>query len=430
MCLRLVASLAALAVAQQEPESYVRPSSMNLDAYKKAKDEAAMLRLLLGNPNAGDAAYYSKLVDIAAELGHCHVLDNALARGGHPHGESGSGPAPQGTDSWMEVASSDDAEKWKGALGEDQAHKVKVDEHATQHPIGVVDHVVDKRPLPLTFACIVQSPAAVECVRSLLEAGADPDAGGGMLAPLNMIVNGGPGASRSASQRAVELAITKMLLAAGADPNASEPFQGCSAAFYAAQKGLDDILEVLVENGADLEMANKGGTNPMMLAAAIFDVPVEAAGGTEATARLLVRLGAKLEPPKAIELELSNGIPTLPENNFLRYGKTELANLVRYVIRNGGDAASPNSRVTPEALALRERLVDEFETAAARFAVGDAVTLQNVSLTYNGLVGTIAGPINSKLSFPVKFAREGLPPKINIKSSNLAAAEDTYSDEL
>ena len=71
-----------------------------------------------------------------------------------------------------------------------------------------------------------------------------------------------------------------------------------------------------MENGADLEMASKGGTNPMMLAAAIFDVP-GAAGGTEATARLLVRLGAKLEPPKAIELELSNGIPTLPDNNFL-----------------------------------------------------------------------------------------------------------------
>ena len=96
----------------------------------------------------------------------------------------------------------------------------------------------------------------------------------------------------------------------------------------------------------------------------------------------------------------------------------------------GGDAASPNSRASPEALALRERLVDEFEAAAARFAVGDAVVLQNVSATHNGLVGTIAGPINSKLSFPVRVAREGLPPKINVKSSNLAAAEDTYSDEL
>ena len=47
-----------------------------------------------------------------------------------------------------------------------------------------------------------------------------------------------------------------------------------------------------------------------------------------------------------------------------------------------------------------------------------------------GLVGTIAGPINSKLSFPVRVSQEGLPPKINIKSSNLAAAEDILSDEL
>ena len=125
----------------------------------------------------------------------------------------------------------------------------------------------------------------------------------------------------------------------------------------------------------------------------------EAAGGTEATARLLVRLGAKLEPPKAIELELSNGIPSCPRTLFAWQDRAR--EFVRYVIRNGGDAASPNSRVTPEALALRERLVDEFEAAAARFAVGDAVVLQNVSATYNGLVGTIAGPINSKLSFPV-----------------------------
>ena len=46
------------------------------------------------------------------------------------------------------------------------------------------------------------------------------------------------------------------------------------------------------------------------------------------------------------------------------------------------------------------------------------------------VVGTFAGRINSKLSFPVRVAREGLPPKVNVKSSNLAAAEDTYSDEL
>ena len=81
-------------------------------------------------------------------------------------------------------------------------------------------------------------------------------------------------------------------------------------------------------------------------------------------------------------------------------------------------------------IVLGAQLVHEFETAAARFEVGDAVVLQNVSAKVNGLVGTIAGPINSKLSFPVRVAKEGLPPKINVKSSNLAAAEDTYSDEL
>ena len=44
MCLRLVASLAVLAVAQQEPRR-ARPSRMNLEALEDYPDEAAMLRL-------------------------------------------------------------------------------------------------------------------------------------------------------------------------------------------------------------------------------------------------------------------------------------------------------------------------------------------------------------------------------------------------
>ena len=235
-----------------------------------------------------------------------------------------------------------------------------------------------------------------------------------------------------------DLQLVTLLLHAGADPNAAEPFQGMSAINYAAQKGLDYLLDVLVAHGADLERANKGGTTPMMVAAATWGIPkdVRAKMGCgescEPTLRLLLRLGAKLEPPQCEGLELRNplGQPAYPEKNLRLFDKIELANLVQYVVRNGGDAASPNSRASPEALALRERLVDEFE-AAARFAVGDAVVLQNVSAKVNGLVGTIAGPINSKLSFPVRVAKEGLPPKINVKSSNLVAvAEETYSDEL
>jgi hypothetical protein len=439
----------------------VRPASMNIDAYSKSKpalgafpgDEAAMLKALEDYPTAGDDVrsdgteikpgdadwdnynYYSRLVDAAAELGHAKVLAIALARGGHPHGEGGSAEGPKTEKSWIEGGMQ--AEQWKSAVGPDAEVK-PADPVVNGHAPGIVSHVLDKKPLPLTNAVRVLSKSRAECARLLLKAGADPDAGGGVMAPLLMVV-GGPGrAERHDVWRESDLELYTLLLEAGADPNAAEPFQGMSVANYAAQKGLDYLLDVLVAHGADLERANKGGTTPMMVAAATWSMPKEArakVGCTEScepTLRLLVRLGAKLEPPQCEGLELRNplGQPAFPEKLLRLFDKIELANLVQYVVRNGGDAASPNSRASPEALALRERLVDEFEAAAARFEVGDAVVLQNVSAKVNGLVGTIAGPINSKLSFPVRVAREGLPPKINVKSSNLAAAEDAYSDEL
>ena len=452
----LIIALAARAAAQ------VRPASMNLETYSKSKpalgafpgDEAAMLKALEDYPTAGSDVrsdgteikpgdadwdnynYYSRLVDAAAELGHAKVLAIALARGGHPHGEGGAAEGPKTEKMWLEGGSQ--AEHWKRVPHLDGEVKVTdPDDIVNGDAPTEVRHIIDKKFLPLTYAVMVLSRSRAECVRLLVEAGADPDAGGGAVAPLLMVMQG-PGASkRHDVWRESDLEITKVLLANGADPNAAEPFQGMSAINYAAQKGLDYLLDVLVAHGADLERANKGGTTPMMVAAATWGVPKEARaqmGCTEScepTLRLLVRLGAKLEPPQCEGLELRNplGQPAYPEKNLRLFDKIELANLVQYVVRNGGDAASPNSRASPEALALRERLVDEFE-AAARFAVGDAVVLQNVSAKVNGLVGTIAGPINSKLSFPVRVSREGLPPKINVKSSNLVAAEETYADEL
>ena len=453
----LIIALAARAAAQ------VRPASMNIDAYSKSKpalgafpgDEAAMLKALEDYPTAGDDVrsdgteikpgdadwdnynYYSRLVDAAAELGHAKVLAIALARGGHPHGEGGAAEGPKTEKMWLEGGSQ--AEHWKRVPHLDGEVKVTdPDDPVNGDAPTEVRHIIDKKFLPLTYAVMVLSRSRAECVRLLVEAGADPDAGGGAVAPLLMVMQG-PGASkRHDVWRESDLEITKVLLANGADPNAAEPFQGMSAINYAAQKGLDYLLDVLVAHGADLERANKGGTTPMMVAAATWGIPKEAQArmgcgeSCEPTLRLLLRLGAKLEPPQCEGLELRNplGQPAYPEKNLRLFDKIELANLVQYVVRNGGDAASPNSRASPEALALRERLVDEFE-AAARFAVGDAVVLQNVSAKVNGLVGTIAGPINSKLSFPVRVAREGLPSKINVKSSNLAAAtEDILSDEL
>ena len=451
----VIAALAARAAAQ------VRPASMNLEAYSKSKpargefpgDEAAMLKALEDYPTAGDDVrsdgteikpgdadwdnynYYSRLVDAAAELGHAKVLAIALARGGHPHGEGGAAEGPKTEKMWLEGGSQ--AEHWKRVPHLDGEVKVTdPDDIVNGDAPTEVRHVIDKKFLPLTYAVMVRSRTSAECVRLLLEAGADPDAGGGAVAPL-LVVMQGPG-ERHDVWRENDLQLVTLLLHAGADPNAAEPFQGMSAINYAAQKGLDYLLDVLVAHGADLERANKGGTTPMMVAAATWGIPKEVQArmgcgeSCEPTLRLLLRLGAKLEPPQCEGLELRNplGQPAYPEKNLRLFDKIELANLVQYVVRNGGDAASPNSRASPEALALRERLVDEFEAAAARFAVGDAVVLQNVSLTYNGLVGTIAGPINSKLSFPVRVSQEGLPPKINVKSSNLAAAEDSLSDEL
>ena len=54
-----------------------------------------------------------------------------------------SGPAPQGT---ARDGSSSTMTPKSGKERASASDKVKVDEHATQHPIGVVDHAVDKGP--------------------------------------------------------------------------------------------------------------------------------------------------------------------------------------------------------------------------------------------------------------------------------------------
>ena len=196
------------------------------------------------------------------------------------------------------------AEHWKRAPHLDGEVRVTDPDNIVNGDApGMVSHIIDKKFLPLTYAVRVLSQSRAECVRLLLEAGADPDAGGGAVAPLLMVV-GGPG-ERHDVWRESDLEVYTLLLEAGADPNAAEPFQGMSVTNYAAQKGLDYLLDVLVAHGADLERANKGGTTPMMVAAATWGMPKEARAkmgcgeSCEPTIRLLVRLGAKLEPPSA-----------------------------------------------------------------------------------------------------------------------------------
>lgn len=402
---------------------------MDVKAYKESKDEAEMLKALyrvdmdsLGPYSTH--AYYSDVIEKAAQLGHALVLELALERGGDPHGTAAAQGATLRFDKAKMKGGPEVATQWARLI---DPGSVELSSESRDKN-GVVCHQLDGSPAPLFRACSVNSPGAHACARLLLEAGADPNCGGNALAPLLMLTQGGPQSGRHPSQQAGEAELCDLLCAAGADVNATEPMQGCSVVFFAAQKGLDHVVKTCAERGADLELANKGRTNPLMVAAAVCGLPDNAnGGGTEDTVRLLVRLGAKLEPPQAVELERTTGLATLPASSLRRFGKHALANLVDFVVAGGGDAASPNSRATPGALATRERLVEEFERADARFEKGDRVVVSGLKgkPKYNGASGTVRGRCSAKARYPVAVDMRDGPEIISLKVANLALASET-----
>lgn len=58
----------------------------------------------------------------------------------------------------------------------------------------------------------------------------------------------------------------KVLLKAGADPNLTDDEQNWTPAMMAAAEGQLEVLKVLVENGADLEMVDVDGESPLYFA--------------------------------------------------------------------------------------------------------------------------------------------------------------------
>ena len=100
--------------------------------------------------------------------------------------------------------------------------------------------------------------------------------------------------------------------------------------------------------------------------------------------------------------------------------------MIRYVIDNGGDEADPNSRATPEALAERVALVDEFERAEAAFAPGDRVVVDGLRAKpkYNGKTGVVRGPLGANGRFPVAVNMTQGVETIALKVANLRAADE------
>ena len=87
-----------------------------------------------------------------------------------------------------------------------------------------------------------------------------------------------------------------------------------------------------------------------------------------------------------------------PEAVLRRGRGNALADLIRYVIDNDGDAAEPNSRVTPEALAKRE-----WDFALAALSPGPSPAMQTNASTTKEERGMLAHSVTGMQTFPRHF---------------------------
>lgn len=163
---------------------------------------------------------------------------------------------------------------------------------------------------------------------------------------------------------------------------------------------------------------------------------------TEDTVRILLRSGSKLEPQRAateLRAALDGVAPhgdsvaadratrdaDTPEAVLRRGGHKRLADLIRYIIDNGGDDMEPNSQASHKSLNTRVRLVDEYERLSAAHAVGDKVIIEGLKAKpkYNGCVGTVRGRCNGVGRYPVAVEMRDGPETILLKVANLRVAD-------
>jgi uncharacterized protein len=140
----------------------------------------------------------------------------------------------------------------------------------------------------------------VDTVRTLLAGGADPlirtDAG---TAPLHVAAWGGDPYFRDWTDEEKKnlLAVTEILVARGADVNSAGE-HGWTALHGAAYKGVDAIVQFLVDNGARTEVFDEYGQTPLSIANAVITVRSKDAYYQSSrvvrktTSDLLLKLGA------------------------------------------------------------------------------------------------------------------------------------------
>lgn len=150
----------------------------------------------------------------------------------------------------------------------------------------------------------------VETVRTLLAGGADPlittDAG---TAPLHVATWGGDPYFRDWSDEEKKnlLAVTELLVARGADVNSAGE-HGWTALHGAAYKGVDAVVQFLIDKGARTEVFDEYGQTPLSIANAVITVRSKDAYYQssrvvrKSTSDLLLKLGATPLAESGVEI--------------------------------------------------------------------------------------------------------------------------------
>ena len=165
-------------------------------------------------------------------------------------------------------------------------------------------------PTGATPLFLAASLGNVETVRALIAGGADPfmttDKG---TAPLHVATWGGSPYARdwTEDEKKNLLEVTKLLVGLGADVNSAGE-HGWTPLHGAAYKGVDAVVQFLVEHGARVDVFDEYGQTPLSIANAVITVGSKDAYYQSSrvvrrsTADLLLKLGAKPLPESGVQV--------------------------------------------------------------------------------------------------------------------------------
>lgn len=169
------------------------------------------------------------------------------------------------------------------------AHGANPNARMTQRPPGFAGGYTDA--VGATPLLLAAATADIELMRLLLAAGADPTA---TTKSNTTALMAATGMNRTLGESAVTedqaLEVVKLLLQLGADAKALAS-NGENALFGAAYRGWNTLVQLLVDNGADVNAVSKAGITPWLAASGLGDRLGGVLYNTE-TAALLVNFGA------------------------------------------------------------------------------------------------------------------------------------------